>query len=156
MAALGAEADQEAKEFLEESVVLGGPIPGLHWRAFALGLSGYAALKLGRRQQAMERLRQALRFATETRAVPPLLYALPGMALLLADEGEGEHGAELYALASRYPFVANSRWFEDVAGRHIAAATAALPPDAVAAAGERGRTRDLWATAEELLAELEG
>jgi hypothetical protein len=53
--------------------------------------------------------------------------------------------------------VANSRWFEDVAGRHIAAAAAAqLPPDAVAAAQERGRVRDLWATVEQLLAELEG
>jgi hypothetical protein len=32
---------------------------------------------------------------------------------------------------------------------------AALPPDAVAAAQERGRVRDLWATAAELLTELE-
>jgi hypothetical protein len=30
-----------------------------------------------------------------------------------------------------------------------------LPPNVVAAAQERGRQRDLWATAEELLAELE-
>jgi hypothetical protein len=29
-----------------------------------------------------------------------------------------------------------------------------LPPDVVAAAQERGRARDLWATAEELLQEL--
>ena len=30
----------------------------------------------------------------------------------------------------------------------------ALPPDVVAAAQQRGRARDLWATAEELLEEL--
>jgi hypothetical protein len=57
-------------------------------------------------------------------------------------------------VASRYPHVANSRWFEDVAGKHIAAA-AGLPSDVFAAAQERGQARDLWATVEELLAELE-
>ena len=67
-----------------------------------------------------------------------------------------ERAVELYALASRYPFVANSCWFEDVAGRHIASAATALSPDVVDAAKERGRARDLWTTAEDLLAELEG
>jgi hypothetical protein len=72
----------------------------------------------------------------------------------LADQGKTEQAVELYALASRYPYVANSRWFEDVAGRHIAAAAATLSPDVVAAAQERGRARDLDATVKELLAEL--
>jgi hypothetical protein len=61
---------------------------------------------------------------------------------------------ERYALAWQNPYVANSRWFEDVAGRHIAAVAASLPPEVVAAAEARGRTRDLWQTAEELLKEL--
>ena len=60
----------------------------------------------------------------------------------------------MYALASRYPYVANSRWFEDVFGRHIEAVAATLPPEAVEAARERGRARDLDATVKELLAEL--
>ena len=76
------------------------------------------------------------------------------VALLLIDEGETERAIELYALASRYPFVANSRWFEDVAGRHIAAAAAALPLEMVQAARERGRARDLDATVKELAIEL--
>ena len=63
---------------------------------------------------------------------------------------------ELYALASRYAFVANSQWFEDVAGRHITAAAESLPPEVVVAAQERGRARDLWETARELLGELSG
>jgi hypothetical protein len=62
---------------------------------------------------------------------------------------------ELYALASRHPYVANSRWFEDVVGKHVTAAAAALPAEVVTAARERGRARDLEATAGELLAELE-
>jgi hypothetical protein len=82
------------------------------------------------------------------------MIALPAIALLLADQGENERAVEFYALASCYPVVANSRHFEDLAGRHIAAVAAALPPDAVAAAQERGRARDLWDTAAELLVEL--
>ena len=50
--------------------------------------------------------------------------------------------------------MANSRWFEDVAGRHIAAVAATLPPEVVTAAQERGRARDLEATVAELLVEL--
>ena len=83
-----------------------------------------------------------------------LLYALPGVAALPANRGEVERGVEVYALAARYPFVANSCWFEDMAGVHIAAAAQALPPDAVATAQERGRALDPWATVEELLNEF--
>ena len=39
---------------------------------------------------------------------------------------------ELYALASRHPLVAKSRWFADVVGEQIAAAAATLPPERVA------------------------
>jgi hypothetical protein len=83
------------------------------------------------------------------------MTALPAMALLLAEQGEKERAVELYALASRYPFVAKSHWLEDVAGRHIAAVAATLPPDVVAAAQERGKARDLDSTVAELLEELE-
>jgi hypothetical protein len=84
----------------------------------------------------------------------PLVSALAAAALLLADEGEAEQAVELYALASCYDYVANSKWFEDVAGAHIAAVAETLPPEVVTAAQERGRARDLWETAQELLEEL--
>lgn len=80
---------------------------------------------------------------------------LPAVALILADQGAVERAVELYALASCYPLVANAQWYEDVAGKHIAAAAKALPPEGVAAAKERGRVRDLDATVKELLVELE-
>jgi hypothetical protein len=86
--------------------------------------------------------------------VPPLLWALPATALILASEGEVERAVELYALASRYPLVAKSRWFADVVGKQIAAAAATLPAERVAILQARGRTRDLEATVAELLAEL--
>ena len=50
--------------------------------------------------------------------------------------------------------MANSRWFELVFGRHIAAVAATLPPEVAEAARERGRARDLEATIQELLVEL--
>jgi hypothetical protein len=89
----------------------------------------------------------------------PLLHLMPIIPLLWADAEEPElkeQAVELYALAKSQPFVSKSRLFEDVAGKQIAAAAATLPLEAVAAAEERGRARDLWKTAEELLDELNG
>ena len=83
------------------------------------------------------------------------VFPISGIALLLGDAGEPERAVELYALASSYPFVANSRWFEDVFGQHIEAVAATLPPDVAEAARERGRARDLQATVKELLVKLE-
>jgi hypothetical protein len=84
----------------------------------------------------------------------PALFGLVAAARLLADEGENERAVELYALASRYPFVANSRWFEDVAGVQITALAATLPEAVITAARRRGRERELDATVRELLSEL--
>jgi hypothetical protein len=78
--------------------------------------------------------------------------ALPAAALILADEGQHELAVEIYEMALRYPFVANSRWFHDVAGKEIQAVGATLPPEVVAAAKERGRARDVQATIDELIA----
>jgi hypothetical protein len=73
---------------------------------------------------------------------------------LLAGEGDLERAVEVYALSSRYPLVAKSRWFEDVVGNRIAEVAATLPTERVAILQERGRARDLEATAIELRAEL--
>jgi hypothetical protein len=59
-------------------------------------------------------------------------------------------------MMSRYPALTNSRAAADFFGRQIAAVTATLPPDVVAAAQERGQTRDVWDAVAELLVELGG
>jgi tetratricopeptide (TPR) repeat protein len=145
----------EAWQRGQESLTFGAePRPGL-WHEFsAASVSGYAARGLGQPERARSFLRQALQAAIQAKAVPPLIGALPGVALLLADQGQAEHAVEAYALACRYPYVANSCWFEDVVGRHIDAAAATLSEDVVATARERGCSLDLWPTAEALLAEL--
>jgi hypothetical protein len=121
----------------------------------AVACLAYAVRGLGQPDRARRHLREALRAAVAMGSFFPLAYALPAFALLLADDGQIERAVDLYALASRYAYVANSQWFEDVAGRHIAAAAANLPSDVVTAAQDRGRARDLWETAKELLEELQ-
>jgi len=121
----------------------------------ALGCMAYIDRELGQPEHAWACLHEALQLAQETGSFDLLLSALAVAALLLADQGQGERAVEVYALAWRYPAVSNSRWFQDVYGRHVAAAEAALPPEVVAAAQERGRARDPWPTVEEVLAEFE-
>jgi hypothetical protein len=82
------------------------------------------------------------------------MWTLPATALLLSDEGQKERAVELYALSSRFPLVAESRWFADVVGNTLAEVAATLPAERVAILKERGQTRDLEATVAELLTGL--
>ncbi len=117
-------------------------------------MHGLIALGTGQLQQAQSNFRRSLEVRIQQRAGHALFQALPGTALLLSNLGQYQRAVELYALASQLPYVANSAWFEDVAGKHIAKAAESLPSEVVEAAKVRGRALDLWATAEELLAEL--
>jgi hypothetical protein len=146
----------DAHQFLQEGVIwrrkIGHPIdlPGL------LAVLGCAARERGQPSDAERHLIEALEIVREHGVYLMLMYAFPLAALLLADRGEVERAVEMYALALKYPFVANSQWFEDVAGKQIAAAAATLSSDVVAAARERGRARDVGSTVVGLLAEFEG
>ena len=120
----------------------------------AFSVQGMAARGLGKLDQARQHLYEALG-ASVDEAFMVQVFPISGIALLLADAGEHERAVELYALASRYPYVANSRWFEDVFGRHIEAVAATLPAEVVATVRERGRALALQATVKELLGEFE-
>jgi predicted ATPase/DNA-binding CsgD family transcriptional regulator len=152
--ALAEGAAAEAQRLLQESVAvfkeIGDPID-LGW---AIAVSSYAELSMERTSQARQLICETLRALEEIRTLEPYLYALPAAALLFNDEGEKERAVELHALASRYPLVAKSRWFADVAGNTLSAVAATLPAERVAILKERGKNRDLEATAAELLAEL--
>jgi tetratricopeptide (TPR) repeat protein len=159
MAVLGAVAlaegrDVDAGDLLRQAIDIYQADRNRAWLGEARAYAGYVARRLGQGQETQQSLAEALRLGLEVDSLLPLWAALPAVALLLADRGEVERAVELYALAWRYPAVAHSRWYEDVAGRQLAAAAASLPPQAAAAAQERGRARDVWATARELLAEM--
>jgi DNA-binding SARP family transcriptional activator/predicted ATPase len=123
----------------------------LSWGYSVLSL---AALGLGNGDEAGQHLCHAIQIAMEIRAVLQLWWTLPSAALLLVGQGENERAVELYALALRFPLVAKSRWFADVAGNTLAEVDATLPAERVAILQESGRTRDLEATVAGLLAEL--
>ncbi len=84
-----------------------------------------------------------------------LLTALPAIANWQLHIDAVEQAITTYTLASQYPFVANSRWFADVVGERIAAATAKLPDDVVQLAKTRGEKSDFGETAVSLLHTLE-
>jgi predicted ATPase len=125
------------------------------WTVAIAGL-GYVALAQRRIAEAQRFLYKALESGARIHDAGLMVLPIPTAALLLAEMGGEERAVEIYALASRYPHVAKSRFYDDIIGKHIAAVEATLPPDVVSAAQERGRARDLWETAKELLAELEG
>jgi hypothetical protein len=104
---------------------------------------------------ARQYLCEALRMVAAIGAFEQAMFALAATALFLAERGQPEWAVELYATLSRYLPVAEGGWYKDFFGRHVAAAAAGLPPDAVAAAQARGQERDLEATLAELLIELE-
>ena len=78
-----------------------------------------------------------------------------GIALLLIDNGQIERAIELYELTQRYPLIQKALWFYTVYGQYVDAAAAVLPEEVAEAARARGRERDLFATAAELLQELD-
>jgi len=149
-------AYEEAQSLLRESIAAYREIGMPDELGWALACAGYAARGLGQSALARRHLCEALRIGAEIRAFFPLITALTAVALLLADQGQIARAVELYACAMRSPYVAHSRWFQDVAGKQIAVAAASLSSEVAAAAQERGRARDLKVVAAELLTELMG
>ncbi len=154
--ALAAEEYTQALQLFRESIAIYREIGQREDMGWALVGSGYAARGLGDLHQAQQHFYETLKLAIEIGTLTQLLWALPGIALLLTDQGDADRAIELYALASRYPNVAHSNWFEDVAGRHITAIATALPRDVISAARTLGQNRDLDVTLAELFVELGG
>ncbi len=113
-----------------------------------------AELGVGQRARAREELTAQTRRGSERKDVLGASSCVAAAAVWLAGEGQAERAVELYALASQHPHIAASRWWEKVAGRHVAAAAAGLPAEVVAAARERGRQRGLREALKALLEQL--
>jgi tetratricopeptide (TPR) repeat protein len=157
--ALAREAYGEAQDWIQQSLVFyqGSESTSLSEYpvelAWTLACLGIAERALGHPQAALEHLRAALPLAARMREDPIVTATtLGGMALTCMDNGHGERATALYALASQE--AGPSRWWYDVVGRHVQGAIAALPPEVVQMAQQRGRAQDLWVTARELLEEL--
>jgi len=152
--ALAQGAYTEADSLLQECVASYQRIGQRADQGWATALLSYAAHGLGDHDRTRQCLRDALALAAETGSILPRLWALPAAALFLGKDGKVQKAMQLYALALRYPLVARSRWFEDVAGGQIAGLGADLAPEVVAAAQAWGQAGDLDAPAAGLWAEL--
>jgi hypothetical protein len=158
--ALAGEDYVAAQEWLAQSIAVHREVEyqfAREWLAATLPAAARAAMGLGHRAEAQTYLAEALEIALEIGAYIPMLFLMPIIPVVLADdedEGLKERAVELYAMAESRPFVANSRLFEDIAGRHIRSATADVSPEVVEAAQARGRALDWWETAAKLLDEL--
>jgi len=111
---------------------------------------GAATLQLGRIDEAKNVFTDLLQQAVASHRQDKLLYALVGIAFLVAKQGDAERAVELYSLAESHPFVGKSRWFADAFGQPVEAAGKKLPFDKLKEAKVRGEHRDLWVTAGEL------
>jgi predicted ATPase/DNA-binding SARP family transcriptional activator len=119
-----------------------------------IALLGYVYLRLSQIPTAIQHLVEAMQLASSVPTVFPIITALMGFALFFAEIGEVERAVELFAFASLYPRIANSYWFEDIAGYEISQLAEALPPERIKKAKERGRRRDLDTTVADLIDEF--
>jgi tetratricopeptide (TPR) repeat protein len=109
----------------------------------------YTYRALGEPDQARRCLGECLTNVNRTGSFRLAIHALPALALLEADRGNSERAIELHTLAWQYPYIANSKWFEDIAGREIACLAVSLPAERIAAAQAHGRELDFWGAIEE-------
>jgi predicted ATPase/DNA-binding XRE family transcriptional regulator len=113
----------------------------------------YAFLAFNQLSEAEQHLIQCMKDAVQIGSYLFAIQALPALALQEAAWGNSLQAIQLYSLARRYPYVANSKWFQDVAGDQIDSLAAALPAECVSAARVQGRSLDFWETIQGWLAE---
>lgn len=143
-----------AEEALSQSVHIGRTIKQQEEMSLALAGLGYAAWGLGELDNAREYLAEALWTGAMMRAFQPIMFALPAIALLLADKGQIARSVELYAFATKFPMVTQSRWFADVAGQAMRSVADLLPAVEREEAEANGRARKLRKTVAELVQEI--
>lgn len=106
----------------------------------------------GRTSRAWGAVAAGLRIGLQHRSFMTIVGAIRAAALLLADAGDVERAVELGELNRSLNY---GKWVEDLYYQQLDTHAATLAPDRAAAARQRGRARDPWAAAGELLEEIE-
>lgn len=107
---------------------------------------------LGNYEQAWEHVIKGIRLLLEDPAFFWMFYALGSAAVLLAQREQVRDAIAVYAMISRYDFVASSIWFEDAFGQQIEASAAHLSAEEVQSIRESSQTLDVWQVARALVA----
>jgi tetratricopeptide (TPR) repeat protein len=146
---------EEAENFLQRSLESLQGLPPITFSAYHHFLLGIVHLKLNRTERAKEHIQDSFQIGVKINSILVHIPTLGAAALYLANGGNLERAVEIYALASRYPLIAKSKWFQEVIEAPLNSMTASLSPEVIFTAQERGRERDLDETVKELLAELQ-
>jgi tetratricopeptide (TPR) repeat protein len=149
--AMGAHA--QAQRYAHEALQA-LPDGQVDWRcgSWEYRILGNAACGLGNYVEAKRYLHKSMDLAASAHLPSRQPLALVGVSRVLAKEGESERALELLALVMTHRM--SWQMAKDQAAPLIEELKAELPPEAVAAAWERGQARDLDATVAELLVEL--
>lgn len=145
----------EAEQLLKESIRLTEEIDSPMTLGIPLSLLGIVYVRSGNYPKGKECIVNALRRGLEIGTFYTLVHIFPAAASYLASQGEHMLAVEIYELAKQYPYVANSRWFEDILGNYMTEIVDKLPREVAQAAKERGKTRDPGSTIGELLERFE-
>lgn len=132
---------EAAREQLLEALTLFREAENMNGLGQALGCLGLTTLRLGNLAQAQEYITENQVLAAQTLIFLPSMTALASSALLRAEQGDVEASIEVYATALENGHVANSRWYSDVIGQYIYAASESLPAEVTERAMARGKAR---------------
>jgi tetratricopeptide (TPR) repeat protein len=144
---------QSAYKLIQESITLYRQVGHQDELGWALSVLANILTTLGETEKPMIAMTEALQIAVKTRAHHTFKHSLAAMASILAREGRVLQAVELYTLVLDDPIWKVSPWMEKVVGQYVTAASANLPEEDVEAARQRGRQRDMFSTAQELLEE---
>jgi DNA-binding SARP family transcriptional activator/predicted ATPase len=140
----------QARQTLLESAALYRQVPQEDELSLTLASLADSESRLGLSDQAKIHLDEALQIAAETGSWQACLHVIGKTAVFMALQGEVELGVEVYALATSYPYLGNSIYWEDCAGKQMAELAEGIPEAARIAAIERGKKRKWHETVREL------
>jgi tetratricopeptide (TPR) repeat protein len=141
---------RQAQAFFEKSLRLSEKLQDEVFLGYKLGGLPLAACQVGAGDRARQYALTYLEYVIRIRHYGYLIEALAAVAFYLAHFGSKQKALAIWQQARNQPYIAASKWYEDVIGSKIQARTADLSPLPTATA----TNHDLWLTAESLLADL--
>ena len=143
-------AEREIKRHID----LCESLPRLDWIGFGKAILACIDYYKGNLVGAKQNLQQALENAEAQGFYATYIHSLALLARMLAEAGEVEGAVEVYATACSHPVTSNSKYFDDLFGRHVADRACHLPAEKVEAARARGRSLTLSQAGEKYLVML--
>jgi DNA-binding SARP family transcriptional activator/predicted ATPase/tetratricopeptide (TPR) repeat protein len=153
--ALYDEEFDQAAAFLQESLDLMQQVKGAAEIGWILGLYAEVLRQQGKLIMARKYICDALHTVSGVFGMVTILISCLAYMHLLADDGRLEKAIAIGSLLEKHPVTHQSRGSRELFVARLAEIRSMLSEDVAAAATACGRARDLYETADEVLAELE-